>query len=571
MDRFARGGELKPERLAVALPILIGVLAFLLVAGPRVLYPTNLAWLGQSDPTTHYLGWLFFRNSEWSFPAGMNPGYGLELGNSILFSDSNPLFAFLFKPFSGLLPKTFQYFGLWLLLCFILQAWFGWKLLGLISTDQALRALGAAFFVFSPPMIWRVHVHLSLAGHFLILAALYLSLRRGQRARPWAWAGLLVTAALVHAYLLAMVALLWLADLAAQAARSDASLGQTLVELFALLSSTAAACWQAGYFSVGDGLVAGGFGVYRMNLLSPVNPAGWSLAPGSWSYLLKDIAQGPGDYEGFNYLGLGGMALAVCALPALVGGRTAIGRTAVRFKSLIVALLALTLFAVSNRIAVGPHEFGYALPELALKAANAFRASGRMFWPVFYVVLLTLIYLVVRGYRKRTATVLMALALLVQIVDTHSGWAGIRRKLMSEPASSWPSALVDPFWDEAATRYARVRWIEPANHSPHWLTLAAYAGAHGLATDAVYLARVGASALEKAQSKAAEALRSGHYEADALYFLDPGVARQAASTLDPDSDVLARIDGFIVLAPGWTKCAGCRRLDHDVKPGDSVP
>ena len=66
------------------------------------------------------------------------------------------------------------------------------------------------------------------------------------------------------------------------------------------------------------------------------------------------------------------------------------------------ALLALTLFAVSNRIAVGPHEFGYALPELALKAANAFRASGRMFWPVFYVVLEKL------GARRPAAAALRA-------------------------------------------------------------------------------------------------------------------------------------------------------------------
>ena len=39
-------------------------LSFLMAVGPKSLYPRNIAWLGQDDPATHYLGWLFFRNSE---------------------------------------------------------------------------------------------------------------------------------------------------------------------------------------------------------------------------------------------------------------------------------------------------------------------------------------------------------------------------------------------------------------------------------------------------------------------------------------------------------------------------
>ena len=95
--------------LVSLLPILLGTLAFLLVIGPRVLDPTNIAWLGEGDAATHYMGWAFFRSSPWTFPLGMNPSYGLELGNGIIFSDSNPLLAFVFKPFNAWLPETFQY------------------------------------------------------------------------------------------------------------------------------------------------------------------------------------------------------------------------------------------------------------------------------------------------------------------------------------------------------------------------------------------------------------------------------------------------------------------------------
>ncbi len=166
----------KLRAFCFVLPLFLGVISFLIVVGPRVLNPLNIAWIGAEDSATSYLGWLFFRDSSWGFPIGLNPRYGLEIGNAILYSDSNPLFAFIFKPFSPLLPHPFQYFGIWLLICFILQAWFAWKLLGLIENDVLIRLFGAGIFVFSPPMIWRVGGHFSLVGHFLILVALYLSL-----------------------------------------------------------------------------------------------------------------------------------------------------------------------------------------------------------------------------------------------------------------------------------------------------------------------------------------------------------------------------------------------------------
>ena len=121
-----------------------GVFAFFSFVGWMPLLPNNISWLALAeDPPTFYLGWQFFRNSDWSFPIGLSPRYGLELSNAILFSDSNPLFAFLFKPFSSLLPEVFQYFGLWLLICFILQALFAFKLLGLITKNSLIAVLGA--------------------------------------------------------------------------------------------------------------------------------------------------------------------------------------------------------------------------------------------------------------------------------------------------------------------------------------------------------------------------------------------------------------------------------------------
>ncbi len=142
---------------------------------------------------------------------------------------------------------------------------------------------------------------------------------------------------------------------------------------------------------------------------------------------------------------------------------------------------------------------------------------------------------------------------------------------MKAPRSTWTTPLVDPFWKEAASAYKKVRWIPPANYSPHWLPLAAYAGANGLATDAVYLARVDAAALERSRSRAWESLRTGHYETDALYVLDDSVLRQAAFSVDPRSDALFRMDGLNVLAPGWKKRAGRPLVAEEIGLFDVLP
>lgn len=545
-------------------PLLLGVASFFLVVGPRALDPRNIAWLGSGDPTTHFLGWHFFRNSEWSFPIGLNPDFGIELSNAIVYSDSNPLLAFLFKPFSDFLPEVFQYFGLWLLACFVLQAWVGWKLVGLITRHQVIRVLGAGFFVFSPPMIWRLQGHLSLVGHFLVLAALYLALKPRIERRVLAWAVLLSIAALVHAYLLAMVGVIWLADIAGKFAIEKRPLSTPVRELIGVGLVLGFVCWLTGYFSVGRGVAAEGYGYYRMNLLSMFDASGWS-------YVLKDIPEAAGDYEGFNFLGLGSIALAVWAIPILVAGHVNLWSVARKKSVLLLALLGLTLFALSNNVGIGTSGFQYPLPELMLRGANMFRSSGRMFWPVFYALLLLLLFVVIRGNETRPAIFILALALVLQIVDTSAAWGGIRAKMMAERAAEWSTSLKDPFWENAARHYKRVRWIQPGNHTPNWQMLAAFAGKYHMATDAVYLARISQSAVENAKNKARGTLRTGHYEPDALYILDEAVWRSAALTLNTESDLLARIDGLSVVAPGWKKCGRCAKVQGEARPTDMLP
>jgi hypothetical protein len=127
--------------------------------------------------------------------------------------------------------------------------------------------------------------------------------------------------------------------------------------------------WLAGYFAVSEGLMAAGYGFYHVNLLSPINPMGWSL-------ILPTLPAGPGDYEGFIYLGAGGLLLlgvsilVVCARPTLL-------RAAKPHGLVLLALMGLLIYAITNRIGFAAHDLqAMPLPIAVEQVLNIFRASG---------------------------------------------------------------------------------------------------------------------------------------------------------------------------------------------------
>ena len=79
--------------------------------------------------------------SEYYFPIFENYNYGMELSSSIAINDSLPIMALIFKPLSFILPFDFQYFGLWILICFILQGQLGLILLRKVTNNEFLSLL----------------------------------------------------------------------------------------------------------------------------------------------------------------------------------------------------------------------------------------------------------------------------------------------------------------------------------------------------------------------------------------------------------------------------------------------
>ena len=534
-------------RLRPFAPILLGYAAFLFVTGGKILRPTYTDWLMEGDPAAHWLGWQFFRHSPlFQWPIGANFNYGMDIGSSIVFTDSIPLLAFIFKPLNVFLPHTFQYFGPWILICFLLQSYLAWKLLTLFTQDEWLPLIGSVFFTLAPVCLWRLQGHYALFGQWVLLAGLFFYFTKKFSIFPWI--GLLATAALINAYLLVMVVIIYSADLIQRCWLKQTAIVKTFSYFFVASVCVAIIMWAAGYFMVGAGVGIGGFGIYRMNLLSLFDP------DDIWSKLLSDQKGGGGDYEGFNYMGLGMLGL------GLVAGYKLFRDVKIGAKGTMIPLLVISLgfflYAISNHVAIGPHQiYSYNLPSVTEPLTNAFRCSGRFFWPVYYVIYLGIFYLIFTRSRRSTAITFCAVMLFFQLIDSTGVWRTFKRKFAQSPA--WSSPMRSPIWSDIARRYSKIIFVLPRNISTDWMPLAEFAATHRMAINTGHFARINPEKEHEVRVRIATSIRNNELTPDSLYVFENDCLWEFASSQVSPSDIAGVLDGFRIVAPNLRECKEC--------------
>lgn len=496
------------------------------------------------DPVQYWLGYTFFSRAPWTWPPGLNPDWGLEIGSSVFYSDSIPLLAFLFKALHPLLEVP-QYWGMWLFACGVLQAVMAWKILGLATAHPLPRLAGVALFALSPTMLNRLGGHFALGAHFLLLAALYLCLTEARPARRLSqWCGLILLASLIHSYLLPMVAGFWAADWLARAVERERRSALLWCEAVAAPGAGLFGLWLAGFFvlSGGFGGTWGGYGRMQLDLLAPFDAPPW----GAW---LPDLP-GPKHMEaGHSYAGLG--VLLALAIAAVAHARRPWPWLRAWWPLLLAVSLMLAL-AITNRVSIGGRVVElFAIPEALLRHLDALRASERFVWPFAYTLLAAAVFAIIRTFGPRRAGVILAVLVVVQFMDMRPGFARLERYFPAGPAVA-PLRLKDPFWLEAAQRYSRVRLVPTGMQARHWEEIAVYAATLGLTTDAVYLARLDPARVEALNARVLDDLAEGRYEPGTFYAIGDAKTLDAARRgADPTRDLITRRDGIWVLAPGW--------------------
>ncbi len=460
--------------------------------------------------------------------------YFAPIGASIGFTDSLPLLAFLFKPFSAWLPVDFQYQGMWLFLSLALQGVFGYLLAGELTGNRTVQLVAGFFFLFNPLVFFRSD-NLEVRSYWLLLAAVWHDLASSRRFRLQRYAGVwLLLAALVglvHPYLALMVAAVGAASILTGwlVSRQLCPLAAGLL-LAALAGVILLEWWLTVFFTFKEvGYIqTSGLGVFSTNLNAFINPT---------PYVSRWIAPRPlraGQFEGFAYPGIGVYALLACGL-ALAIRRGQASRRLPRFLRhlpLLLLAFAFGLYALSNWI-TWDEQILLTLPApsgFILEYLHTFRASGRFIWLAYFLLIGLGVWLVARNASPRAALVILGACLAIQLADLSVQGPDMYADWVYTPR------LNDPAWEKVIAPFERVvpmppfglsiaawpeKWADADLSTADYKDFAHLAAAYGKGFSGGYLARLPYNEVEKQQKVIENRLRSGHPAPEYLYVFTP--------------------------------------------------
>ncbi len=394
--------------------ILISIIISVYLIGFKSLNPFNLDWLLTNDQVGELIGWLDYKNSKFSFPLGNfeKPGLGLS---SIIFHGTIPLFAIFFKTFFSYI-ENFQYFSFWILICIYLQGFISFLILKKFINENIICLIGSIFFIISPIFIYRIGIHLSLAAHWLILIYFLNHLTKNRNYHLYNILIIAISSG-VHFYFTAILLII-----------------NTIYYFFnykkiffikfffinlIILSSF---MYLLGYFVLPPQDVIGyGYGQYKLNLLSIIDPGVASMGNKiSWSLFLPDIHSNYGEHEGFNYLGVGVILTFLISLLIFLKAFSDYKNK----ENYIILFTGIILFflAISNNIHFGKFEiFSFTLNKFIYGFLGMIRASGRLFWPIYYVIIIFSLIFIYKKYKVKS-TLIISILLAIQIIDLSPGF-----------------------------------------------------------------------------------------------------------------------------------------------------
>jgi hypothetical protein len=529
--------------LTVATPFLLFSLFFHI----EILDPTRIGWLLDEDWGQHVLGWHAFRNVPWAWPFNYQDLLAWPTGISIIYTDSNPFFSFIFKALSPLLPDNFQFIGPWFLLCVVMQFFFAWKLVRPHAPGPWSALAGAVIMSLLPALYYRMR-HDTLVAHFLILWTLWIFFNvRDERKKNIWYATALGLTGFLHPYMLFMIAAVWGADVLrifvpAAKAMDRPRVLRILRDAALVFICPLITLGISGAYS-GSSAEARGFGFYSMGLDAPFNP----VQP-DFSFFIKAHPQDMGQYfEGYQYMGLGILGLLLGAL--LLYQITFSARQARPFidsaKPLIIPFICLFVIAVSHHVQFYDIVLlNLPLPKYLLEKLAVLRASGRFFWPIAYTLILIALVIVYKS-RPKVMKVVLPLVIVVQLIDLQGFVVAMRKQTELATSKVIFDQAPDPIWDKLISGAKGVDFYPAQVHLNDKLfyEIAWRAVSQHRYVNTMYMARENYEQ-RAIELKGREAYLNGNINNDNLYvFLNQCIA---PANLQP---LMREVDGVWIIPP----------------------
>ncbi|MBR3901860.1 MAG: hypothetical protein IKJ60_10010 [Ruminococcus sp.] len=510
---------------------LIGALIFILIYGIYVLNPTYDDWIlaRDGDNIQHYLGWIYFRRSPWHFPLCLTDGLLSTGPVSCMYTDSIPILAVFFKLLSPILPETFQYMGLWALICYILNGGFSAILMYKIKPNIAFSAACSVLFIMYPPTSDRIFGHDSLIAIWLILAAFVLLLNsktqwKNRFTPVILWSVLCAISVTIHMYFLPMIYIVMLGWIVIEIFRNK-NKKRAILTFFNSVALTLLVLWLIGAFYGNGGKPDGGFGLYSANLNTFFNSKGFST-------LIPPLPIREGQYEGYGYLGAG---VLLCGIISIIYGIIHIavqeGKFAVNLikwlkihkievYSFLTVFLVSFIFAVSHIVAFNDVELFTLdfIPKIFISICNIFRASGRFVW-VSGLLLTTLFLGIISKMKGRFIAVILVIAVSLQFTDLSKRITSLNNKYNKTITyETWVSSKK---WDKYTEGASEIIFLKmPRNHiayTKHYYSFALLAIEKNMTMSSFVISRFDFNELWKYSETEYENLINGRGKKNALY------------------------------------------------------
>lgn len=438
----------KSDIIVYAIVGALSALAFVSIYGVKVINPGYVDWLlSGGDISQHYLGWVAYRFGAWKFPIGFFDTLSYPNNASIIFTDSIPIVAFFFKILSPILPKTFQYFGLWGVLCFILQGILSARIIKNFTKNKAAIIIFGVIFAFTPVMIRRMFAHTALAGQWLLfipLEILFAPEKYKDNKKIYILIGLTgLLSGSVHMYYLLMNGMI-LVGICLYDLLANKRIVRSIILLGEFLLTGAGATALFGGFGSNMKAQIWGLGYFSFNLNSFFNPMGWSR-------VFKDLKMySPGQAEGFAFIGAGFILLLAFAIVMFfVSGKPFEKVKKYRFHIIAIAFVCLCtlIVSLSPTVTIGEKVLlDLHLPAKIFDLWSVFRSSGRLCWNVVYIIMF-LAGIVAVKCTKKQYLLIAALVIMsaLQIFDMSKVYKAKFKEFNKK--RTYVSTLTEDIWD----------------------------------------------------------------------------------------------------------------------------
>ena len=402
--------------------IFLGLFTTIYIFGFNYISFTNSDWLASHDMTSDLIAWKYYKDDIWRFPIGNNPNYGMGLSNGIVFSGSVPLLSIVFKIFEDFLPENFHFFSLWIFICFFLQSYISFLIIYHYTKNLTFSIIGSLFFLLSPVLFYKITIHLSLSAHWLILSAFYIETKNDATKKIFYWTLLIIISSLIHFnFTLTLLGIFFLFVLNEHLINLNIKKLATQIFLPSILLFVS--MYIFGYFEIPFTDALGyGYGYYKLNLASIINPVSESFSGTiNWSLFLPEI---PSSWEerseGFNYLGMGAISLLIIAIFHVFFNYTKFKDE--KYRPYFFIIILFSLIALTNRISFANNLlFEFELPKYIYGILSIVRTSGRLFWPVYYLLFLGSILIIYNKFSKKKSLYILIFLFSLQVIDISFG------------------------------------------------------------------------------------------------------------------------------------------------------